>query len=42
MKKTQRNMAGRKELGTISTATLGDIKGVIEGGGLYTPAIRLS
>jgi hypothetical protein len=31
----------RTELGKISVATLGDIKGQVEAIGLYTPRIRL-
>lgn len=34
--------AQRVNLGKISISTLGDVKGVIEAAGLYTPAVRLS
>jgi hypothetical protein len=34
--------AVRFNLGKISVSTLGDVKGIIEAAGLYTPAISLS
>lgn len=34
--------AMRFNLGKISVSTLGDVRGVIEAAGLYTPAISLS
>jgi hypothetical protein len=42
MKKHIATAGRRNKLAEISTATLGDVKGIIEGGGLYTPVIRLS
>jgi hypothetical protein len=32
----------RSELGKISVATLGDIKGQVEAVGLYTPRVQLN
>jgi hypothetical protein len=37
-----KSTARRLNLGKVSLSTLGDVKGVIEAAGLYTPAIRLS
>lgn len=42
MKNSNKTTALRTNLGKVSIATLGDVKGVIEAAGLYTPAIRLS
>ena len=42
MKTLNKENAGRSGLGRISSSTLGDVKGVIEAAGLYTPAIALS
>jgi hypothetical protein len=42
MKKRAVTIGRRNKLAAISTSTLGDIKGVIEGAGLYTPEVRLS
>ena len=42
MKSLAKDSIRRKHLASVSTSTLGEIKGVIEGAGLYTPAIRIS
>jgi hypothetical protein len=42
MKTLNKESARRFSLGKISSSTLGDVKGVIEAAGLYTPAIALS
>ena len=42
MKNLNTATAARSVLGKVSLATLGDVKGVIEAAGLYTPSIRLS
>jgi hypothetical protein len=38
----KKGTALRLNLGKISVSTLGDVRGVIEAAGLYTPAISLS
>lgn len=42
MKQSNVSIARRTELGKISVATLGGIKGQVEVAGLYTPQIQLS
>jgi hypothetical protein len=42
MKKSNTRTAVRTELGKISVATLGDVKGQVEAIGLYTPQGQLS
>ena len=41
MKKLSKHAIARNQLGRVSTATLGGIKGSVEVFGLYTPTIQL-
>lgn len=41
MKKLSKAQNRRVKLGTVSEATLGGVRGVLEPIGLYTPSIRL-